>query len=135
MKLSFETFVNAKPEKIWPYYSNLEKWYTWENDLEDIDLEGSFEKGIKGTMKLKEMPPMQFELSSVIENREFVDITSTPMGKVSFGHYITPHGEGAIVKHEVSLDNEKKENLNVLVGIFSDVPFTVYTLKEVVENE
>lgn len=135
MKLSFEIFVNAQPSEVWPYYSDIEKWYMWENDLEDIALKGEFEKGTKGTMQLKDMPPMQFELSSVIENREFVDITATPMGNITFGHYIIPCEDGVVVRHEVSLDSELKENINVLVGIFGDVPFTVYTLKEVVENE
>lgn len=134
MKFSFETIVDANAEKIWEYYSDTNKWYLWEDDLEDITIQNDhFITGNKGMMKLKNMPPMAFTLSSVIQYQEFIDVTQTPMGNITFGHFLMQTNEGTIIKHEVSLDNEEEENISILKGIFEDVPDSVFSLKKVVE--
>ena len=135
MKFSFETIVSVSSEKIWEYYSNTKKWYLWEDNLEDITIQNdNFITGNKGVMKLKNMPPMDFTLTSVIRHKEFIDVTQTPMGNITFGHFLIPTNKGTIVKHEVSLDNEREENINILKGIFKDVPDSVFSLKKVVES-
>lgn len=134
MKFSFETIANASSEKIWEYYSDTKKWYLWEDNLEDITIKNDdFITGNKGVMKLKNMPPMDFKLVSVIRHKEFIDATQTPMGSITFGHFLTPTNKGTIIKHEVSLDNDQEENIEILKGIFGDVPDSVFSLKKAVE--
>ena len=36
MKFSFELAVNAKKEDAWTYYSQVNQWFVWEGDLEQI---------------------------------------------------------------------------------------------------
>ena len=38
MEFSFKIKINAKKEKVWEYYANIDKWYIWEEDLKNISL-------------------------------------------------------------------------------------------------
>lgn len=133
MKFSFEVKVNSTKQKIWECYANLDKWKVWEEDLENISLEGDFVTGTKGKMKLAGMPELDFTLSSVIEECEFIDTTSTPMGVITFGHFITEKNNQIFIKHEVSLDSDNEVHLEILGKIFSDVPQSMFLLKKAVE--
>ena len=42
MKFSFELKTKANVEKIWKLYSDINLWSNWEDDLEDISLDGEF---------------------------------------------------------------------------------------------
>ncbi len=94
MELSFALKVAATSHQVWEYYENIEKWSVWEKDLEAISLEGEFVSGTNGQMTLTGMPPMSFTLTSVVPYQEFIDLTETPMGKLSFAHYIQEIPEG-----------------------------------------
>lgn len=136
MEFSFKMKVNASKEKIWQYYADIQKWYTWEGDLEDISLNGDFEKGSTGTMKLADMPPMEFTLTDVAENECFCDRTPTPIGDVYFNHRIIEEIDGVYIQHSVRLDTAEinTEKLAFLKQIFSDVPDSIMALKMEVEK-
>lgn len=134
MEFSFTLKVAATSSQVWEYYERIEKWFVWETDLEDISLDGEFMTGTKGSMTLKGMPPMNFKLTSVITNQEFIDVTETPMGQISFAHYIQELSDGVMIRHSVSIDKDDQDVLLMLTGIFSDVPETMFLLKKVVES-
>ena len=71
MEFSFKIKINAKKEKVWEYYADINKWYIWEEDLKDIKLNEEFKTGSKGIMELENMPPLEYILTSVKENKEF----------------------------------------------------------------
>ena len=77
---------------------------------------------------------MAITLTSVVKNKEFVDVTETPVGTVTFSHYIQELSEGVIIRHSVKMDQDNQELLPMLSGIFSDVPETMCLLKKVVES-
>lgn len=134
MELSFSLKVAATSSQVWEYYENIDKWSVWEKDLEAISLDGTFITGSIGSMTLKGMPAMDFKLTSVIQNQEFIDVTETPMGSVVFAHHIEEHAGGVILRHSVSMAKDHQELLPMLTGIFSDVPETMFLLKKVVES-
>ncbi len=134
MELSFSLKVAATSSQVWEYYEKIENWKVWEIDLEHISLEGAFITGTKGSMTLKGMPSMAITLTSVVKNKEFVDVTETPVGTVTFSHYIQELSEGVIIRHSVKMDQDNQELLPMLSGIFSDVPETMCLLKKVVES-
>lgn len=55
MEFSFKIKVNAKKEEVWKYYSDIEKWYIWEEDLKNISLNGKFQTGTEGIMELEKI--------------------------------------------------------------------------------
>ena len=137
MEFSFKIKINAKKEKVWEYYADINKWYIWEEDLKDIKLNGEFKTGSKGIMKLENMPPLEYILTSVKENKEFWDKTDIPLGSIHFGHEIFEEDRNSVsIKHTVRLESTiiSEENIEFLKGIFSDVPHSMMLLKKSVEE-
>ena len=137
MEFSFKIKINAKKEKVWKYYADINKWYIWEEDLKDIKLNGEFKTGSKGIMKLENMPPLEYILTSVKENKEFWDRTDIPLGSIHFGHEIFEEDRNSVsIKHTVRLESLiiNEENIEFLKGIFSDVPHSMMLLKKSIEK-
>ena len=137
MEFSFKIKINAKKEKVWGYYADINKWYIWEEDLKDIKLNGEFKTGSKGLMELENMPPLEYVLTSVKENKEFWDRTDIPLGSIHFGHEIFEEDRNSVsIKHTVRLESTiiSEENIEFLKGIFSDVPHSMMLLKKSVEE-
>lgn len=137
MEFSFKIKINAKKEKVWEYYANINKWYIWEEDLKDIKLNGEFKTGSKGMMELENMPPLEYILTSVEENKEFWDKTDIPLGSIHFGHEIFEEDKNSVsIKHTVRLESSiiNEENIEFLRKIFSDVPHSMMLLKKSVEE-
>ena len=137
MEFSFKIKINAKKEKVWEYYADINKWYIWEEDLKDIKLNGEFKTGSKGIMKLENIPPLEYVLTSVKENKEFWDKTDIPLGSIHFGHEIFEEDKNSVsIKHTVRLESPiiSEENMEFLRGIFSDVPHSMMLLKKSVEE-
>ena len=137
MEFSFKIKINAKKEKVWKYYADINKWYIWEEDLKDIKLNGEFKIGSKGIMELENMPPLEYILTSVKENKEFWDKTDIPLGSIHFGHEIFEEDKNSVsIKHTVRLESSiiNEENIEFLRGIFSDVPHSMMLLKKSVEE-
>ena len=137
MEFSFKIKINAKKEKVWEYYADINKWYIWEEDLKDIKLNGEFKTGSKGIMELENMPPLEYILTSVKENKEFWDKTDIPLGSIHFGHEIFEADSNSVsIKHTVRLESTiiSEENMEFLRGIFSDVPHSMMLLKKSVEE-
>ena len=135
MEFSFSLNIRATKEAVWAYYENIEKWYDWEEDLKNITLKGGFETGSYGTMELEGMPPMEYQLTLVKPLEEFWDKTATPVGDILFGHQIIENNDGTVnVKHTVSFDSEDKQHLEFLSQVFSDVPHSIFILKNHLER-
>lgn len=137
MEFSFKIKINAKKEKVWKYYADINKWHIWEEDLKDIKLNGEFKTGSKGIMKLENIPPLEYILTSVKENKEFWDKTDIPLGSIHFGHEIFEEDKNSVsIKHTVRLESSiiNEENIEFLRGIFSDVPHSMMLLKKSVEE-
>lgn len=138
MEFSFMTAVNAAKEKIWDYYSDIQKWYVWERDLKNITLDRGFKTGSAGVMELEGMPPMEYTLTAVTKNREFWDKTETPAGSIYFGHEIMEADDKTVrIKHTVKLncDEASDEAVEFLKQVFADVPDAVLLLKKQVESD
>lgn len=135
MEFSFTVRVDASKEAIWNYYADIQKWYVWEDDLEDITLSGEFETGSRGTMKLAGMPLVEYTLVEVREYEAFCDKTSTPLGDIFFNHQIIEEVGGVQIKHSVRLDSEATfERIGFLKQVFSNVPDSMMSLKGAVER-
>ena len=135
MEFSFNLKIKAKKEDVWEYYANIEKWYDWEKDLKNITLKGGFETGSYGIMELEGMPPMEYHLTLVRPFEEFWDKTGTPFGDILFGHQIINNNDGSVnIKHTVILDSEDEQQLEFLSQVFSDVPQSIFILKNCLER-
>ena len=127
--------MKASKEDVWAYYENIEKWYDWEEDLKNITLDGGFKTDSRGMMELEGMPPMEYQLTLVKPFEEFWDKTATPFGDILFGHQIIENDDGTVnVKHTVALDSKDQQHLEFLSQVFSDVPQSIFILKNCLEK-
>ncbi len=136
MEFSFTAEVNAPKKAVWAYYADIQKWYVWERDLKNITLDKGFKAGSRGIMELEGMPPMEYLLTAVTEEKEFWDRTATPFGELYFGHEISEgKGNSVCIKHIVRLESSgfTEEKLRFLQQVFADVPDSVLLLKNTVE--
>ncbi|WP_094604243.1 hypothetical protein SPSIL_036850 [Sporomusa silvacetica DSM 10669] len=140
-EFSFQTEINASPEKIWEMYANVTNRFKWEFDLEQISLEGEFVTGSSGQIKLGGQPEMTFTLTSVIPHKEFWDRTVVPDAGIAvcFGHTLTKNGDKTLIKHIAKMekmDGElSEEDIMLLSQIFQDTPQAILAIKKVVEAE
>ncbi|EAK9081852.1 hypothetical protein E5868_15020, partial [Listeria monocytogenes] len=119
----------------WPLYEDVNKWFKWEDDLEDISLHGEFITGSNGSMKLSGQPSMDFVLVSVKAGKSFTDRTSIPnVGDIYFIHELNDNEGKTLVRHSVEfIPANRKANLKDLEfvsQIFADVPASIFSLIE-----
>ena len=68
-------------------------------------------------MELENMPPLEYILTSVEENKEFWDKTDIPLGSIHFGHEIFEEDRNSVsIKHTVRLESSiiNEENIEFL---------------------
>ncbi|EGO8595844.1 hypothetical protein EH331_14540 [Enterococcus faecalis] len=135
MKYSFELQTDTTIDKIWPLYEDVNKWFKWEDDLEDISLHGEFIKGSNGSMKLSGQALIDFVLVSVNPGKSFTNRTSIPnIGDIYFIHELNDNNGQTLVKHSVEfIPSNRKANIKDLTfvsQIFADVPAAIFSLIE-----
>lgn len=135
MKFTYEMTTDVPMDRLWPYYADVKRWFAWENDLEDIDLDGEFTTGTTGRMTMTGQPPMPYELVEVEEGRSFTDKSTVPeVGDVYFAHELEERNGGTLIRHSVELvpvgGVDTPEAAKAAAGIFSDVPDSVFALIE-----
>lgn len=136
MEFSFALTIKATAQRLWDFYADTRNWFVWEEDLEDIRFEHGFVTGATGRMRLRGMPELTFELTSVVPLREFWDKTETPLGTLLFGHELLETADGIRVRHTVRLEsaNSGPEQLAFLRRVFADVPASLLLLKKAAEQ-
>lgn len=135
MKFSYEMTTNVPMKRLWPFYADVKRWFSWENDLEDINLDGDFVTGTTGQMTMTGQPPMPYSLVKVEEGRSFTDKSTVPdVGDVYFAHELSEKDGVTLIRHSVELvplgGEDTPETAHLAAGIFSDVPDSVFSLIE-----
>ncbi|MEK0307118.1 SRPBCC family protein [Bifidobacterium favimelis] len=133
MKFSYEMTTDLSMEQLWPYYADVKRWFAWESDLEDIELDGAFATGTTGRMTMTGQPPMPYTLVKVEEGRSFTDKSTVPdVGDVYFAHELAERDGRTLIRHSVELvpvgGVDTPDTAHAAAGIFSDVPDSVFAL-------
>ncbi|MGL5514367.1 MAG: SRPBCC family protein [Sporomusa sp.] len=111
------------PDKIWSLYSNVSQWPAWDVTMEKVELQGEFQAGTKGTMYMKGIPPLSFELFDVKQNERFVVIAIMGDIKVNMGHFITKNGTVLKLTHTIEIDGGIEAQIQGIGnGISSSIP-------------
>ena len=118
------TYIHEKEcdidlEKLWNYYSNVNLWKEWDEEVEKVELNSEFVSGTTGYMYITSMDPMNFILTNVESKKLFIDETSIePLKtKVIVGHFIEEKSNGRfILRHSVIIDGENADMLAQQIG-------------------
>ena len=88
----------ATPEAIWGLWADVPNRTRWDDALERITLEGRFQSGAVGIVKLRGQPERRFEVVQCVPPRAYTDRFFLPLGaKIDWAHTISEaDGEHAV---------------------------------------
>src|SRR5437667_12274060 len=91
-------------EKVWKVWADVNKWQTWQSDIEYAKLEGEFKAGNFFLLKPKGGPKVNIELLKVEPGKAFTDLTRFPLAKMYGQHEFINHGDELEIKTSMSID-------------------------------
>jgi hypothetical protein len=88
----------AQPEAVWWLWAEVPNRTRWDDALERITLEGPFQAGATGIVKLRGQPERRFEVVQCLPPRAYTDRFFLPLGgKMDWAHTISQvDGERAV---------------------------------------
>ena len=125
--------TTATPEQVWPLYAEVDRWLEWDSGLVSVTLDGDFVVGSRGVLGVEGQPPFAWELTEVVENALFTDVTEIPgVATLTFVHRIEPTDDGAAITHEVRIEGPAADGLGPMVT--SDTPEAMAALARIAEG-
>jgi ligand-binding SRPBCC domain-containing protein len=125
--------TTATPEMIWPLYADVRRWLEWDSGLEAVTLDGPFTVGSRGTLQVEGQPPLAWELTEVVDNARFTDVTEIPgVATLTFVHRIDARPDGSAITHEVCIEGPAAADLGPMVT--SDTPGAMRALAQIAET-
>lgn len=129
--------TTAKPEAIWELWAKVPERTRWDDSLERAQLDGPFQLGMVGVVKLKEQPERPFEILDCVPLQKYTDRFFLPLGgKMGWVHTITEVEGGHEVTFDVSVRGPTSFILEPLMKKILDreLPLTVDQLVAIAEK-
>ena len=132
----FRHETSAQPAAIWKLWSNPAAWPRWDDDLEEVTLEGPFEVGTKGALTPKGMDAIPFELTRVALESGYTDESELPGAVLRFDHDLLAHGERFVIVQRVTMTGPSANDYFADLGrdIVLDVPDALRKLAALAET-
>jgi hypothetical protein len=94
----------ATPEAIWGLWADVPNRTRWDDALERITLEGPFQSGAAGSVKLQGQPERRFEVVQCVPPQAYTDRFFLPLGaKMDWAHTISEADGERAVTFDVSV--------------------------------
>ncbi|HEX3337269.1 MAG TPA: SRPBCC family protein [Jatrophihabitans sp.] len=95
--------ADAPPAAFFERWADTATWPEWNLDTEWVRLDGPFQQGACGTLKPKGGPKVPFVVESLVDGREFIDVSRLFGARLTFAHHVTPTGPGCRVDVRVTM--------------------------------
>jgi uncharacterized membrane protein len=94
----------APPAAFFERWADMATWPEWNLDVEWVRLDGQFAQGATGTLKPKGGPKTRFVVESLVQDKEFVDVSRLAGARLTFAHHVTEAaGGGCTVQVQISM--------------------------------
>ncbi|WP_330230469.1 SRPBCC family protein [Nocardia sp. NBC_00508] len=130
--------TDANPDVMWELWSNVPARTEWDRGLEYINVDGPFEAGTTGTVKVEGQDPVRYEIVEVTPKESFTDRFESLLGThTDWHHTIQRRADG---RYDVTWRLETRGPLSlislpVLKSIFGEeVPTAVTEFVQLAEN-
>jgi hypothetical protein len=90
---------SAPPAAFFDRWAAMATWPEWSLDVEWVRLDGPFAQGATGTLKPKGGPKVRFVVESLVQDKEFVDVSRLAGARLIFAHHITEAAGGGCTVH------------------------------------
>jgi uncharacterized protein YndB with AHSA1/START domain len=129
--------TTATPEQIWRLWVDVERWPSWNADIEQIELSGRFAPGGRIVMKPFGEEPVELQIAEANEPELFVDEADLGEIVVRTTHRVERvDDERARVTYRMEITGPEAATLGPQVGpqISGDFPQTLAALVERAER-
>jgi hypothetical protein len=96
--------TTADPATIWALWADPAERPRWDDALEAVELEGPFEAGARGVVRLKGQPDRRLEVLECVSPRQFTERVTLPLGgKMDWHHRIDDVNGAREVRFDVTV--------------------------------
>lgn len=121
--------ADVPAEAVWDLYRDVSTWPAWDPGTELVTLDGPFETGTPGSMKLVGQDAMTFVLARVEPLREFVDETTAGDMLVRVSHLLEPLGDGRLrITYALEIEGPAEQAQQAGPMITADFPDVMASL-------
>jgi hypothetical protein len=94
---------SAAPAAFFVAWADMASWPEWNLDTEWVRLDGPFAAGATGILKPKGGPKVPFVVETLVDGREFTDVSKLLGARLTFRHLVEAVGDRTVVDVEISL--------------------------------
>jgi Polyketide cyclase / dehydrase and lipid transport len=98
------TVKGLKPEQVWRVWSDVNRWHTWQPDIEHARLDGAFAAGSTFALKPKGGPKVNIEIIEAEPNRRFTDLTRFLGARMYGSHEFVVRGDELEIRTTMSIE-------------------------------
>jgi hypothetical protein len=102
-KFDYETETDVSIDKLWNVMGDIERWHTWDNEIQYCKLHGKVAKGESYTMKPKFAPKVKMTIEEHQAPNLHVDLTHLPLGRMRIQHIFTQKGDKTVIQIKVEI--------------------------------
>jgi hypothetical protein len=107
---------DAAPSAFFARWADMATWPEWNTDTEWVRLDGPFVQGATGVLKPKGGPKVAFEVTALVPEREFTDVSRLFGARLTFRHLVSRVPEGTRVDVAVTLSGPLARLWNLVLG-------------------
>lgn len=111
-----ELVADARPEDVWPLWSEPARWSEWNRDIDHAWLEGPLDVGATARIRFRRRGTLRFRITALEPGRLLVDETRLPLTRMGHEHRVEPSGEGVRISNRIYLDGPAARLYAVLMG-------------------
>ncbi len=97
--------VSGLPAKeVWKVWTDVNRWHTWQPDIESAELVGEFKAGNTFRLKPKGGPWVSIQILKVEPGQQFTDLTRFPGARMYGCHEFITHGGELEIRTTMSIE-------------------------------
>jgi len=89
----------APPSAFFACWADMATWPEWNSDTEWVRLDGPFTAGARGVLKPRGGPRVKFEITVLVPDREFTDVSRLAGARLTFRHLVQARPDGGSDLH------------------------------------
>jgi ligand-binding SRPBCC domain-containing protein len=130
-----QVLISAPPEKVFSLYAKVTDWPSWDPDVKQSSIEGSFSSGAGGTLTPSKGPKAKILFIEVVQNKSFTVDSKLPLCVMRFEHELVREGDQTKAVHRITFQGLLSGLFGRIIGnqIRTGLPNTLKGLKRAAE--
>lgn len=98
--------IDAPPARVWQVMRDVERWPEWTPGVTSVEIVGGGPLALGSRVRVRQpkLPPVEWTVTELIEDRGFTWVAQSPGARVAGHHLIEPEGTGSRVMLELQYE-------------------------------